>query len=657
MGLIVSAALNSNGNPQIYGSDTFQSGSGQPIVENPTSHRVIIEHTATDISITITQADLDKTVDDTATAAAGASFIASVESNTGLSGIYDQDLHAYVFTGDAITTNTTLYGEDAFYVDTSGSTSLYGSFPFVFDDATQEDHNLFITSNETVFRALQTSCSNTVTLVYRDALYDFQNPLDDWGVIDKGSIKYEYSTDLGDTYEVAGVVPTLDPVVLTLDDAYPKLYIRATRTVLDSSNNIIYESITNMVGGSEYLSMTECTPTLSVSLSDLYCGCSTIDVTDATTYQNRDNWYVSVFTRNIVDSTPYYKGPEIGNNNFVGSDNKWTISIPSNGAYSFRIIAVKKYSGDYTYSTGDWVYNPSDGKLYVSNSNLNEGNSLSNLTYWRQWNHIQDLETVFSKTSNTFSGTFLYQELSKTVTCNTSDAVTIKNRKSCDSSCSTIVFEDVTGDYDFEFNPKGYGAPNYRRDEYANVYFLVNSKSDGTDLVYLPAWYNYTSSMSILFDIPRDGWYRLHMFQVELYDTSKRYNKFASVYDATNNSFYVSLADNNTFPLDNTLAWMGIATYAEFAASVNFGTWQWDHLVKCNGEATLDSIGRGVISDKCGQSCVDELLKKYDLVYIYLSAACRAFEVYDFQSAQCYLESIPKNCAPYMGGTTTGCGC
>jgi hypothetical protein len=635
MGLSVSASLNILGNPMIYGSNTDpQTAIDDPVVDNPLSHRVAIDDDASNVEISISPVSTASPIDVAATLAFNAANITAVETGTD----YEIDVDG-----------------DGFLV-TNASGSIEPGFTtglrFVFEDASIEDHVLYVMGMRMDFSKTQTSCTNSIVLDYNVPSQEVNNPLTNYGRADYGTIKYQYRLPDGDWVDVGTTGIPTEALTLTLPDAYPDVDFRAIWTILDENNNIIYQEVLE----EDDFAMTECTPTASFTLSDLYCGCTTIDVTDGTSYQNRQNWYVAVFTRNILDATPYYKGPELGDLLNPQRDSKWAVPIPFNGAYTFRVVGVKKYEDYTTYGSGDWTYNPSDGKLYVSLQPGNLGNALSDLVNWRKWNPVTDMETVFTKTVNTAAGTFIYANMAKSITCNTEDTVQVKNKKSCESACSTIVFDDTTGEFDFSANPHGYGLPHYRRDAYANAYFLINNKSDGTVASFLPATYNYLSAMSVMFDIKKDGWYRLYMYQVQVYDPTKRYYLKDLVFDEDSNLFYKSLVNNNIYALSNIEAWSVVSTWEDFRDNKPFKDYQWDHVVKCNAEKTLNDVGLGVDSDKCAKSCQDELLAKYYLLRIYLAGACSAEAVYDYVTAQCLLEKIPKNCAPYMGGSRTG-GC
>lgn len=661
MGVLVSADLNVNGNPQIFGSDTFQNGSASPIAPNPLVHRIIIEKDATDVLVILPKSDISKTVDDAATLTANSAFIASVLSLSGLTVGYSTPLHHFTIVG-TVTPNISLpVSKDTYFHDdtSAGLLSIYGTFTFVFTDTTTEAHTLFITSNETMVAIAQESGTNKLTFSYQDNTIDVQNPIDNWGVAFQGLMKYEYSLDLGTTWvTMAEDMDILDPLVYEFDNAYTDMEFRFTRTVFDGNNNVIYESIgTLLPGGETTFDMTDEVPFPSFTLSDLYCSCSNIDLIDASVYQNRQNWLVGLFTRNIVDGTPYYRWFDHGDMSDPVKDSMWSIFVPFNGAYTFKVVVVKVYGEGVTYGAGDWTFNPTDGKIYVSLGGANTGNALSDLVHWRQWNSVTDIETVFTKTVNNASGTFVYSVSTKTVTCNQQKTVQIENKKSCDSTCATIEFEDSTGVFDFLCNPYGYGPPSYRRDQYAQAFFLVNKRSDGTILSYTPATYNPLSAMLYMFDIPKDGWYRLQMYQVKLYDSTKKFTNCEIVYDGDTMSFYKSKTATNAFPLSNMDAWETVNKWDDFKDAITFDKYCWDHLVTCNSRKTLNDIGMGIIADTCCGSCKGELLKKYNLLEIYLSGAKAKWECEDFEKAQCLIEGIPKNCSPYVATLKNNCGC
>lgn len=635
MGLTVSASLNANSNPQIYGANTSQAGSGQPIVANPLSDRVVVDTAASAIVITISKV-ADKTINSGATTSYNAATLASIVGSSGL-------------------TTSNFNGTSFILSGASLSANITAVLRFVFADATFEDHQVYVTRNKMTFSVAQTAATNILSLQYTEFASNTQNPLDDWGVSFNLKSKYEYLLPGESEWAAIATVDILDQANEEFENAYQGLGLRGTRTAYDENNNIIYQSISTTVT----YNMSEAVPTPSVTQTDLYCKCGNLDIVDATAYQVRSNWAILVFTRNIVDGTPYYKGAEKGDIGDPLRDSRWPITIPFNGAYTFRWIGVRIYEEATSYGAGDWAYNPIDGKLYVSLDSGNQGNDLSDLTSWRLWNKILDMETVFTKTVNTVSGTYIYASLAKNVTCNESEPVNVRNKKSCDSTCSTIVFEDSTKDFDFARNPYGYGPPNYRKDAYGQAYFLVNPKSDLTYTVAFPKLpHNPTSSPKIYFDIKKDGHYRLYMYQTRIIDGTK-FQKNEIGYDEATMAFYKSEVYNNQYPISNTQAWSAVATWEQFRDNPSgyYDDYQWDYLVTCNGEKTLNDIGLGRLSDKCS-TCSSDLKEKYDLVSAYLFAAKNAFDVYDYATAQCMLESVPKNCAPYLGGTRTGgCGC
>lgn len=647
MGLTFSASLNANGNPQIYGNNTNpQDAYNAPIIDNPFCHRIVVSKYATNIEVIITPV-ASKTIDITATLA--------LTGNINLKNLMEatSTFELDVTSEGIVVTSVT--------VPTNNAGAVAPDYRLIFTDTTYEDHEFGIVVDKAALSPEQTEGTNDISFDYSftPSLDDTYNPLSNFGIPDTGTVEYLYKlssestfTSLGSTTEF-GVDPNYFEINYTFPDAFQGMSFRMIRSVYDVNNDLLYQFIDDVVD----FNMTDEAPELTVSLSDLYCGCPSIDIIDGTTYQNRQNWWLGVFTRNIVDATPYYKGAEIGNYKNPVRDSSWAISIPFNGSYTFKAILVREYDEVSDYSAEDWVFNPIDNELYVSIQDDNIGNSLGNLVYWRKWNKITDLETVFSKTSNTVSETFLYQVLSKSISCNDSAPVNIRTKKSCLSSCSTLVIDDTTGEFDFEANPHGYGAPHYYRYEYANLYFLYNKRSDGA-VVYKPATYNYLSAESILFDLKKDGIYKLRMFQVAIYDTdpTKRYYLNDSVYDETTNLFYASKVNNNTYPLTNTDAWKAVSKIEEFELLNNFGDWEWYYPITCNGYKTLNDIGLGLTNDICDASCKDVLFKKYDLVDVYLRGARNAFDVYDYDTAQCLLEAVPKNCAPYMGGKG-GCGC
>jgi hypothetical protein len=380
--------------------------------------------------------------------------------------------------------------------------------------------------------------------------------------------------------------------------------------------------------------MTEAVPSLAMQASDLHCECSSVGISDLTSYQNRRNWHVAVFVRAVVDGTPYYRRIEVGNTGNPSRDSEWAPKIPMNGAYTFKCVAVYRYKASSVYSIGNWAFGQNDNSIYISLTNLNVGNALSDLTFWRKWSFDLDIETIFTKTTNGISNTYLYQALSKDVSCS-DGGTTLRMEKSCSSSCSSLVISDITGAFDFGLNPSGYGAPY---DDRVNLAYFVVLKKIMPDLteIFPASAYNATGAYSYSFAIKTDGWYRFQLWKISKHASYFPYNAGDIVFSDDSQMFYKSLISSNDYPLINTTAWK-IATVEDF---LDEDAYAWDYLVTCNSEETLSRVAAEI--QKCS-GCVDKLVAQWAYLYQFLFSAKMAMKKFRFSDAQKIIAMIPKN--------------
>lgn len=92
-----------------------------------------------------------------------------------------------------------------------------------------------------------------------------------------------------------------------------------------------------------------------------------------------------------------------------------------------------------------------------------------------------------------------------------------------------LFFSEITGDYDAESNPKGWGAPNEARSDYAIVPYVRYMKSDqgiyGQELNYAGVSYDESSATTVEFEIDLidDGWHYLTMFYLPYVQTTENH--------------------------------------------------------------------------------------------------------------------------------------
>lgn len=391
----------------------------------------------------------------------------------------------------------------------------------------------------------------------------------------------------------------------------------------------------------------------SISASPLSCECGavTISATEIPTVPAR--WGAFLFYKAVVDATPYYSRSIVGNLLDPKSDTKWDVKLPMNSLYSFSGFAVAPYDSAATYGATDWAFNATDGKIYISLDNANTGQSLDNQVWWRQLDD-NDLQYVHLKYVNNLADSIYRASLDQDVTCNDSYLGMVPDMCYSDlSSVPTLVIQDKTKNFSFDCNPSGYGGANPFRDDYAFMSILTNTRSDGTFYEFRARPYSYRSALKYYYDVPRDGLYVQWVFIAPFVASQPYWNKDYIVFEEVTNSFYKSLIDNNTEPIINTDVWSEITTYEEFTTGYLYKTQAYYFVFANNGRKILYDLIQGIEkSCPCGCSekskCGSDLWKKYLTVFMAINSACENLLLGRYDRAQCDLEKIPKNCAPYI---------
>ena len=250
-----SANLNSLGNPRIYGSNTESLGLNNTIV-NLLYSRFVIERNTSGISIFISP-ETALTVDAANTNIANASVAGDLFTTTGLTVIFQNN--RFEITGNLLT-NT---GAD--WSDTTVNNSLANLVSTLLlkdaGDTTIETQTFALSLNHSNFYVEQQACSNKLKFTYLDANYDFQNPLDNYGLAERGMVDYQYQNStgswisMGESKIVAGtsdspVGGSYGTALLTYEfcDVLVDTPLRAIRTIraipnCGGTSPIIYQSI------------------------------------------------------------------------------------------------------------------------------------------------------------------------------------------------------------------------------------------------------------------------------------------------------------------------------------------------------------------------------------------------------------------------------
>ena len=390
---------------------------------------------------------------------------------------------------------------------------------------------------------------------------------------------------------------------------------------------------------------------LTISSSQLgYLG-SSVTITVGGTSTSPSRWANFLFYKATVGiTTPFYSGAIAGDSLNPILDTYWNVTLPTNATYTFYAISLLPYDSTKQYSTNDWTFNPVDGKIYICKA-TNTGQSFANPSYWRQFNS-NDYESVQSKTANVLATSFERNVEAIGVTNNTAFlGLSVKMRMSIDSSVQTIALNDQTGDFDFQNNPNGYGGINPYRGDYAQILFLTNTLADGTSYTYTPRTYSYKSALKYNIDVPRDGLYKLYLYMVAFFVTGSSYNIDDIVFDANSNSFYKSLVNYNTSAISVTASWVKITSLSDFSSGITYQSLNYYFIQDNNGKKLLYDLALGIKNScPCSDSskCGDDLNKKYIFVLQCIENACFARQLSKYDTAQCFLEKIPKNCAPYI---------
>jgi len=252
-----SASLNSLGNPRIYGSNTESLGLNNTIV-NLSYSRFIVERNTTGIAIYITP-ETTTTVDATNTNTANSTVYGNILSAVGLTVIFQNN--RFEITGNLTPDLATSYWADSDTIFANLSSTL-----LLKDVAntTIETQYFVLSINKSNFYVNQKSCSNTLEFSYSDANYDFGNPLDNYGLAERGTVEYFYQDSVGNwismgsskveasTHTIPLASGTNDTAKLSYSfcDVLVDVPLRAIRTIRSIPNcggtsPVIYQSISS----------------------------------------------------------------------------------------------------------------------------------------------------------------------------------------------------------------------------------------------------------------------------------------------------------------------------------------------------------------------------------------------------------------------------
>jgi len=250
-----SASLNSLGNPRIYGSNTRSTGVNVTVVDY-LYNRFILEEGTTNVEIYITPVS-STVIDKYNTLATNQTVIDDLLA-IGFTLTFEDAEQRFKLVGQSSASST--------YSDISNLGNIIAFLSFKDgSDNLIEDQTLSIAFNKSVFLVEQKACSNCIDFTYQDGNYDFQNPLDNYGIGNRGQVEYFYQSDsgwisvgtskleegvLGQSWNPSADVRQLALLSYCFCDDIVDTPLRAVRTVraipnCGGTSPIIYQSISS----------------------------------------------------------------------------------------------------------------------------------------------------------------------------------------------------------------------------------------------------------------------------------------------------------------------------------------------------------------------------------------------------------------------------
>jgi len=261
--LTVSANLNELGNPTIWGANySTQYTNNDPVQIDLYKSKIIVEKFTTGIEILITPVSttvVDKAITDAYNT--NSSLYADLLAATGLTASFNTALNGFLLTGDILSNQANTNDDLVVQLNSFANFVL-------FDASNQyiENQELDIVINDATFVVSQKPCTECIILAYLDSPADYVNPLDNYGLADKGVVEYQYQDTISGSWISMGSAK-IEGVSWSLKDASPNsrtpakisychcgLFddtpLRAIRTIRTIPNcggtsPIIYQSISN----------------------------------------------------------------------------------------------------------------------------------------------------------------------------------------------------------------------------------------------------------------------------------------------------------------------------------------------------------------------------------------------------------------------------
>ncbi len=223
-------------------------------------------------------------------------------------------------------------------------------------------------------------------------------------------------------------------------------------------------------------------------------------------------------------------------------------------------------------------------------------------------------------------------------------------KTSISSNCNTLVFSDVTGDYDPTFDPHGYGAPNATRASLYMQVFVNLRLNSGRQPIDVPTYdKNVASTWTVT--LSQDGWYEIYAFSSPVYDAGTTYATDYITYDLSSDAYYISLQDGNIGnDVSDTAYWKVTTDIEDFINAgiisqpgiydVTLNDVELCRSVKCKGLALFQAAEQCDCDDNDG----DCVIQPYEKIRLRVEAAQVAAALENYTDAQEFIDDITRLC-------------
>ncbi len=223
-------------------------------------------------------------------------------------------------------------------------------------------------------------------------------------------------------------------------------------------------------------------------------------------------------------------------------------------------------------------------------------------------------------------------------------------KTSISSNCNTLVFSDVTPQYNITTAPNGYGPPNATRASLYMQVFVNLRLSSGRQPIDVPTYDKNTASTWTV-TLSQDGWYEIYAFSCPLYDAGTTYETDYITYDLSSDAYYISLQDSNTGNAVSDTDWWEVVTDIEDFINagiisqpgiydVTLNDVELCRSVKCKGLALFQAAEQC----DCDEDDGDCVIQPYEKIRLRVEAAEVAAALENYTDAQEFIDDISRLC-------------